>query len=102
MKNLPDTIIIRYDDKYDSEVKYQRQYLDYFCFYRKQGKQYLMKSNSEQELWAAIKRLYELWLEKDKIFFEVRKTIDKGKNNLKGTEKTLFLDAENMLKFINN
>lgn len=88
MKSLPEIIIIRYDDKHCSEVIYKKSRWD--CGYFNQTKQKcLIKSESEKEILAAIKIFCELWIDKDKIFFE----FDNGKKKIK-----TFLDAAGMLK----
>jgi hypothetical protein len=88
MKNLPNTIIIRYDDKHDSEVRYKKTIDGYFNEI-KQKYFIFSKSKSEQEIWAAIKRLCELWLE-NKIFFEYP--------NPKSKKYPYKYDAKDMLK----
>ena len=95
MKKLPDTIIIRRDDKYHSELKYKlcKWHNDSqsfkWCYFDEISDKKLMYANTVAEILAAIKIFCELWIDKDKIFFEY----DNGKKNMKP-----FLDAAGMLK----
>ncbi len=101
---LPEEISIRYHGKDTYDVLYRlckwkkdRSTKKFtWAYYNGIKKKSLLRADTQEELLKAIKRLCEVWEDREKIFFPVKVSRGKGKKKL-----TYLYDAETMLKEIN-
>lgn len=100
---LPKEIIIRYNGKDSYEVVYRLLRWDLssstkkheWAYYNGIKKKSLLRADTQEELLKAIKRLCEVWEDKEKIFFPIQVSRGKGKKKL-----SYLYDAVTMLKEI--